>query len=278
MNENVSPAVSVIMGTYNNEKTIGRCIDSVESQTFTDWEFIICDDHSEDATYEILERRAAADPRIKLLRNKRNMRLAYCLNRCLKAASGRYIARMDDDDECFPDRFEKQTAFLDKYPGFDVVGSSFVMISEGRDMGVCVFPDFPDESLLLKNPPFCHPSVMMRSEAYAKLGGYRSVKETMRAEDLDLWFRFFEKGLKGYNMQEPLIKRTIELSDYKKRTLRSGIMTAKVYLEGYRRIGIPVYKRIFALKPVVSAVMPDRILYRYHLSKLVKPRGSSHRL
>ena len=268
MSENNAPYISVIMGVYNNENTIEKCIDSVEAQTFSDWEFIICDDGSEDATYEILKRRSDADPRIKLVRNINNMHLALSLNRCLARASGKYIARMDGDDECLPDRFETEAAFLDRYPEYAAVGSGCFIVSDRGCEGIRLYRERPDASVMLCSNPFCHPSIMMRSEVYRALGGYRVSKETTRAEDLDLWFRFFENGYSGYNIQKPLIKRHISLLDYKKRTLKAAVMTSKVYLEGYRRLGFPVHKRILALKPVISALIPDKMISSYHRSKL----------
>ena len=106
------PKVSVIMGVYNGEKTLNRAIESICAQTFTDWELIICDDCSNDGTEKLLQKWCQTEPRIISLRNEKNCRLAASLNRCLERASGEYIARMDDDDVSFPERFEIQSLFL----------------------------------------------------------------------------------------------------------------------------------------------------------------------
>ena len=115
MNQNKTK-VSVIMGFYNNESTLARAINSILNQTYDKWELIMCDDGSTDYSYSIAKDYFKKYPdRIKLLQNPKNMHLANALNRCLKEASGEYIARMDADDESLPQRFERQVEFLDNH-------------------------------------------------------------------------------------------------------------------------------------------------------------------
>ena len=85
------PLVSIIMGVYNGEDTIEKCVNSIFSQTYDNWEFIICDDCSTDDTYYILKKIQRRDNRILLLHNKKNKRLAATLNYCLQYAKGKYI-------------------------------------------------------------------------------------------------------------------------------------------------------------------------------------------
>ena len=121
-----NPIISVIMGTYNCADTVKNAIDSVVAQTFEDWEFIICDDCSTDNTYHVLKEIAEGDKRIKIVRNESNKKLAYTLNHCLEIAKGKYIARMDADDICFPDRLSKQVKFLDQHKEYAVVGGGII--------------------------------------------------------------------------------------------------------------------------------------------------------
>ena len=108
------PLISVIMGIYNekNRQDVQDAIQSILNQTFSDFEFIICDDGSEGEFYQWLKEYCRIDDRIKLYRNDRNRGLSYTLNHCLQYAEGRFIARMDADDRSLPDRFEKQILFL----------------------------------------------------------------------------------------------------------------------------------------------------------------------
>lgn len=84
------PRVSIIMGIYNCESTLARSIDSIINQTYTDWELIMCDDCSTDNTLEVAKEYEDKYKNIKVIRNEKNMRLAYSLNQCLKIAQGGY--------------------------------------------------------------------------------------------------------------------------------------------------------------------------------------------
>lgn len=258
------PGVSIIMGAYNCEITIRNCINSILNQTYTDWEFIICDDCSSDNTYQILLECAKHDKRIVILHNNQNMRLAASLNKCLELAKGKYVARMDADDESLPTRLEEQKNFLDSHEVYDVVGCE-LLISDGvNDKYVRKVTEYPSKEILKTAVPFAHPTIMMRKKCYEKLGGYTVSKETMRAEDLDLWFRFFAKGYKGYNLQKPLYRYHESQTDYDKRTIEAALQTAKVYMRGYGQIGFPFYIKLYAVKPILSALLPRRIMMVYH--------------
>ena len=105
--------ISVLMGIYNCAATLPEAIDCILAQTESSWELILCDDGSADDTYAVAQSYAEkyAD-QIVLLKNDKNMGLNYTLNRCLAAAKGEFVARMDGDDLCSPDRFQKELAAL----------------------------------------------------------------------------------------------------------------------------------------------------------------------
>ena len=110
-----NPEISVIMGIYNCADTLSEAIESVLGQTMSEWELIMCDDGSSDATSEVAEFYIKKYPeRMVLLKNKENRGLNYTLNRCLKMATGKYIARMDGDDICLPERFAVEYEILEK--------------------------------------------------------------------------------------------------------------------------------------------------------------------
>ena len=116
----MSKKISVLMGIYNCSSTMEQAVASVQNQTYTNWELILCDDGSSDNTYEVAQALAAKDSRIVLLRNEKNLGLNATLNRCLAAATGEYIARMDGDDDCVPERFERQLDLLEHHPEFQI--------------------------------------------------------------------------------------------------------------------------------------------------------------
>ncbi|MDR2901628.1 MAG: glycosyltransferase, partial [Lactobacillales bacterium] len=116
--------ISVIMSTYNRAPALPVAIESILKQTFNNFEFIIINDGSTDNSADVIKGYAQKDPRIVYLENKENKGLVYGLNRGLDIARGEYIARMDDDDESFPRRFEKQLKTLDSMPEITVLGTA----------------------------------------------------------------------------------------------------------------------------------------------------------
>lgn len=261
------PLVSIIMGAYNCEESISSCIESIIDQTYSNWEFIICDDCSTDGTLEVLKDYATKDQRIKIVRNEKNSKLAYSLNHCLKYARGEYVARMDDDDKSLPERLEKQVLFLNEHPEYAVVGSSVQLFDGEKITGVRKSREYPQKNNVLYGPPFMHPTIVMRKSVYDELGGYTVSSRTLRGQDWDLWFRFFANGYKGYNFQKPLLIYHESPDDYKKRTVKTGIMYTKTALFGYKLLGAPKYKYICALKPLLSAMIPHKVLLKYHSKK-----------
>ena len=111
INEN-RPNLSIIMSVYNGEKTLSKSVNSILAQTYTDYEFIICDDASTDDTWSVLENFKNKDDRIVLIRHTENKGLGASLNDCLKIARGNYIARQDADDISKPERIERTLKYL----------------------------------------------------------------------------------------------------------------------------------------------------------------------
>lgn len=260
--------ISIIMGVYNAEDTIDRCINSILNQTYTNWEFIICDDGSTDETYNIAKTYEKMYPnKIVLLKNKQNMRLAASLNRCLKVAQGEYVARMDADDESSPNRLKEQVNFLNRNLEYSLVGTNMMIYDGNTITGIRKCIEIPRKEDLLYGSPFAHPTIMMRKNVYDALDGYTVSKDTMRAEDLDLWFRFYKANYKGYNLQQPLYKYHETIDDYKKRSIKAAIGTSKIYLKGYRLLNYKKSSYIFCLKPIVMAVIPSALIRKFHHKK-----------
>lgn len=271
MKSDCCPKVSFIMGIYNCQDTLTQAIDSVVNQTYKNWELVMCDDASTDATHEIAKRYCERYPeKIILLQNEKNMRLAASLNRCLERANGDYIARMDADDENMPTRLEKQVEYLQTHPEIACVGSGTIVYDEFCEYGERYGSEFPDKNSLLRGTPFAHPTIMMKKSVYLQLSGYTVSEDTMRAEDLDLWFRFYQAGFQGYVIQEPLYKYRESLNDFKKRTLKAAIGTTKVYLRGYKMLHFSRRNYLYAFKPIISAIVPNRIMRYYHQRNLKK--------
>ena len=254
------PLVSVIMGIYNCENSIEAAIESILQQTYDNWELIMCDDGSTDSTYSIATRYMKQYPnKIVVMKNEKNLRLAATLNRCLGAAKGEYIARMDADDVSLQQRFETQVTFLENHHECDIVGCS-AKIFDGKNInGVRVCKANPNKNDVLFGPPFIHPTIMIRKEVLDKLGGYTIASRTMRGQDWDLWFRFYAAGFSGHNISEALYIYHESEDDYKKRTLQAAISCSKTAFHGFQILKVAPWKYIYAIKPIVSWFVPEKI-------------------
>lgn len=252
--------VSIIMGIYNCEETLGKSIDSVISQTYTDWELIMCDDGSKDGTYELAKKYADKYTHIHVIKNEKNCGLAYSLNRASKLAKGEYIARLDGDDYCLPDRFMKQVNFLDKHKEYAIVGSNMLLFNEHGVWGRRVMKEYPDTNSFLLRSPFAHPTIMMRRQCLEKVNGYRVHKETKRCEDFDLFARLYAEGYKGCNLQEPLYGFREDQGAYKRRAYKYRIDEARVRYKCFKRLGLLPKGLIYVLKPLIVGLVPQSIL------------------
>ncbi|MEJ2117640.1 MAG: glycosyltransferase [Alphaproteobacteria bacterium] len=186
--------ISVILPVKNGERYIYSSIKSILSQTFRDFELLVIDDGSTDQTHKIVLQLQHSDHRLQFLRNP-GSGLVDALNYGIASASGELIARMDADDICLPNRFQKQHDYLVRHPEIAVLGTQVRFINEhGEPMGHnTTLPETPKAIAddLLKQCCLRHPTVMMRKAAVEKLGGYRH--QLIYAEDYDLWLRMSEQ-------------------------------------------------------------------------------------
>lgn len=256
------PTVSVIMSVYNtnDEQMLRLSIESILSQNFDDFEFIICDDGSTDSTYAILERICNKDNRIRLIRNETNMMAAGARNRCISLSQGNYIAIMDADDLSAGNRLQAQMDFLERNMEYDFVGSSADLFDEKGVWSYRKYTDFPEKGDFLFVLPFVHASVMFRKSALEKVGGYRIAKETMRTEDYDLFMRMYAYGFKGANLSETLYLVREDHAAYKRRKYRYRINEVLVRYKGFKALGLMPIGLLYTLKPLVVGIIPHVVL------------------
>lgn len=196
------------MSVYDGERYLADAIDSVLAQSFGDFEFLIVDDGSRDGTAAIIRDYAARDSRIRPI-VRENRGLIASLNEMLETARAPLIARMDADDICRPDRFEKQVAFLSAHPDYGVVGSWSEDIGEHGQLLQRGGEDHPlrhDEMLLAIQQGgqlICHPAAMYRRDIVLSVGGYHAAFR--HCEDFDLWLRLASVTRMG-NLAERLVR------------------------------------------------------------------------
>lgn len=255
------PRISVIMGIYNCENTLKDAIDSILHQNYTYWELILYDDGSTDGTYDIAREYKDRYPdKIGLYHNEQNHKLSYALNKCLQHADGDLIARMDGDDISHPERFEKQVRYLQEHPDIDLVGTQMRKFDETGYHGIQRAPLDPKPEMLRGGTPIFHATIMARRNVFDVLGGYTESPMVEGVEDVDLWFRFFEKGFKAATIDETLYDVRMDASALKRRTLRRRIRSIRTRAAGYKRLGFP---RRWLIKPacilIAKGLMPQSI-------------------
>lgn len=263
-----NPKISVIMGIYNCAPYLQEALDSLYAQTYQNFEIILCDDGSNDNTYEIALINQKLHPeKIILLKNEINHGLNQTLNNCLTKARGKYIARMDGDDISLPERFEKEVSFLDEHPEFAIVSGSMIYFDEngefrrGKSGGEVTKLNF------LRGTPFCHAPCMVRKEAYDAVSGYTVRPDLLRVEDYHLWFKMYAAGFKGWNLSEPIYAMRDDRNAKKRRKFKNRINASRLQLWGYKQLRIPKKYWIYALRPIIVGLLPSSIYNFLHKNK-----------
>lgn len=193
MGSTVGPKISVVMSVFNSAAFVAEAIESVLQQTFSDFEFIIINDGSNDSSDNIIS--SFKDKRINYISNDGNKGLIYSLNRGISLAKGLYIARMDADDVCDKTRFQKQIQEFESDEALVVCGSFIKMFGNAKESFINYMPVTHAQiiSSVFFTCPFAHPSVMIKKEALLKLDAiYR--EDYKHSEDYDLWSRLVFLG------------------------------------------------------------------------------------
>ena len=200
----MEPLVTVLIPAYNAEKTLEAALDSVRFQTYSNLEILLINDGSTDRTREIGLKYSRMDSRILYIEGHENKKLVKVLNQGLWWARGKYIARMDADDICRPERIRKQVDFMESHPEVDICGS-WVRTFGGAWSRVWRFPkaDREIKMSLMYTCVLSHPAVMFRTESVVS-HGIKYKEDYLYAEDYELWCRCMG-NLVYYNLQEVLL-------------------------------------------------------------------------
>ena len=201
-----APAISIVLPAYNCSPYIAETINSLLSQTFTDFQLIIINDGSTDDTEHIIQ--LYHDPRITYLKNESNKGLVFTLNRGIQASEGNYIARMDADDIALPQRLQLQKQWLDEHPHTAAISCTIRFIDgNGNERGVwladkasCSYTDI--KKMLPWENCIAHPTIMIRKEV---VEAYLYDAIQLHCEDYDLWLRMLADGLVIEKLPQPLL-------------------------------------------------------------------------
>jgi glycosyltransferase involved in cell wall biosynthesis len=194
------PLVSFVIPMKNAGRFIRETLESIKKQTYLNWEVIIVDDCSDDDSVNVVETFSLKSVYLVKLSDSRGV--AEALNVGLTYCQGKYIARIDADDICMPDRLDLQVAFMESNPDIAVCGSSMLAF-EGDNEVLWPAPSQDVKMLMLRMNPIYHPTVMFRSNVVPKIYQYQSIEPY--AEDFELWTRIaISEGLT--NLPQPLVR------------------------------------------------------------------------
>lgn len=255
----MSKKISVLMGIYNCSSTMEQAVASVQNQTYTNWELILCDDGSSDNTYEVAQALAAKDSRIVLLRNEKNLGLNQTLNNCLVVATGDYIARMDGDDDCVPERFERQLDLLEHHPEFQITSCPMKLFDETGEWGQTTVPEYPSPEDVVSGTPISHAAVMLRKECMDAVGGYTVDKRMLRVEDVNLWIKLYAAGYRCHNIQEPLYRMRNDQNALNRRKYIYRVNSVYVRLQGCKMLHLGFGSYLSSIQPMINGLVPAKV-------------------
>lgn len=190
-----TPALAVVMAVKNGADCVAKAVESVMGQSFRDFEFVVVNDGSTDDTGAILDRYAAADPRLRVV-HQPNQGLGPSLNTAIRATTAPLIARQDADDESLPGRFEAQVRFMHDNPSIIVCGTWAEFVHEPWRYRFAFTP--PTTPAMVRaaleegGRPVVHGAVVMRRDALEREGSLYRFRGC--SQDIDLWLRLLAFG------------------------------------------------------------------------------------
>lgn len=222
------PLVSVIMPIYNCENYLDTSLGSIIGQTYKNLEIIAIDDCSTDKSWDIIQKFAKKDSRIRALRNEENLRLTKTLNKAIRHSTGVYIARMDGDDERVADSIEKQVAFLEEHPEVVVVGGAAeICDSSMNKLNYRKYEttDIEIRKKIFRHSPYAHGAIVVRKNALDN-----PPYQIDWAEDYDLYFRLGRRG-KMANLEEVVYRlrtHSVSISQSKQRFMEKVTLYLRI--------------------------------------------------
>lgn len=237
--ENVVSKISIVMPVYNAQRFLSQTIDSVLSQSYSDFELIMIDDCSTDNSLEILKEYEQKDSRVLVFRNDKNRGVSFTRNFGVKKAKSDYIAFIDSDDMWTADKLEKQINLINKYPDTAVcyTGSGFVDTNSIKSEFVFYVPEEVSFKKLLKQNVISCSSALVKKEWLQK---FPMAHDDMH-EDFATWLSILKHGGKARGINEPLLIYRVDRNSKSGNKFKSMAMTYRVY----KFMGLNVFQRAY---------------------------------
>jgi glycosyltransferase involved in cell wall biosynthesis len=248
------PLVTILLPCFDAQQFLDAALESLTRQTYGELDILAIDDGSRDGTPRILDRWAARDPRVRVLRNGANRGLIETLNRGVAEARGAFLARMDADDIASPKRIEAQVRLFEVRPSLGVVGTAVRLVNADGDRPVRALPvgartPAAARFMALFATPIAHPTLMAQTELM-RAHPYGTSARSLHTEDYELFTRMLEAGVEFANVGEPLVSMRFTTGSVSRRyediQITNFVACARHYLE--RVMGItpdPAAHRVF---------------------------------
>ena len=268
---------SVLMSIYYKEEPeyFNRAMQSIwDEQTVKPDEIVLVQDGPlTDGLHKAIDEwKAKIGEVFKTVPLEKNVGLGEALNAGIKHCSYELIARMDTDDICMPDRFEKQIRFF-KDNDVDIIGSYSIEIDEDGNRGNLRKMPLNHQDIYnnLFTCPLIHPTVMFKKSIIEKVSGYD--KTLTRRQDYDLWFRCAKVGAKFANIDEPLLLYRFTNDTHKKQNFKAMLSQAKIGYRGVKLLNQPYWKALACYIPLLRSLLPNKLQhFVYNLLKNFDPR------
>lgn len=246
-----SPKISIITAAYQCVEFLQETYESIASQSVEDWEWVIVDDASEDGTPELLRSLAAADRRVKVIRNIENFGAAFSRNRAIDAASGEYLAFIDSDDLWAPKKLERQLAFFSPEKAFTFTGYNILDeegYATGKQVDVRNVERFDYRDMLAKRATLGCSTVMIRRAA---IGNIR-MPNLRTGQDYAFWLKLLKTGMHAYLLPEPLTSYRIRQNSLSRNKARKALQQWKIYrdVEGLQFSDAAFYFLSYAIRAI----------------------------
>lgn len=263
---------SVLMSIYDKEtlSNLNQCLESLYIQTLPATEIIIIKDgvlpNELDRTLLLWKKKLP----LKIVGYEENKGLAYALNYGLQFCSYELIARMDSDDICLPNRFEKQIKYFEEHDEAVIVGSNILEFFEDNNIIIFIgerkYPVYTNKKSksLFKGTPIAHPTLVIKAKLLVK---YKYNDNTFLNEDIDLWFRLLIDGYSIENINEPLIKYRITNKLFLRRNYKKALNEFKIYWNKLFKINGFSLLLIFPLLRFISRLIPAYFIKQLYFSK-----------
>lgn len=264
---------SVLISVYAKEKPeyLALALESIYKQSLIPNEVVLVIDGEIPLD---LQKVIETFQELKIVQLEVNKGLGNALNVGLQYCSFDIVARMDSDDICMYERFEKQMSFLEKHPDVDIVGTYATRIGDYCPKNLMKVPVCHDDIWrLVWVCPFIHPTVMFRKNRIMQIGNY-NINAGPRQDDYELWFRCAENGLHFANIPISLLYYRSFVDSIKKNSIKVGWYRLKVGLHGCKQLRLPLMARLGVCIPFVRSLLPSPLnVYFQNLMDRINPRN-----